>query len=142
NRLLTAGHKRELHFQKLLSSFYFPFYFGGITCYFQLDSWGNRRYSHQFTYHSMYHSPVKINGLTAHQYKVISSFLGEMCYLAGDEQRIFRERVDAGGIIGSYGQGFSQGRLRICFRSEEHTSELQSRENLVCRLLLDKKKTP
>src|SRR5690606_39907044 len=28
----------------------------------------------------------------------------------------------------------------IPFRSEEHTSELQSRENLVCRLLLEKKK--
>src|SRR5690606_41833781 len=27
-----------------------------------------------------------------------------------------------------------------CTRSEEHTSELQSRENLVCRLLLEKKK--
>src|SRR5690606_42099421 len=27
-----------------------------------------------------------------------------------------------------------------CARSEEHTSELQSRENLVCRLLLEKKK--
>src|SRR5690606_41095826 len=27
-------------------------------------------------------------------------------------------------------------------RSEEHTSELQSRENLVCRLLLEKKTTP
>src|SRR5436309_9709791 len=27
-----------------------------------------------------------------------------------------------------------------CLRSEEHTSELQSRENLVCRLLLEKKK--
>src|SRR5690606_40016099 len=27
-------------------------------------------------------------------------------------------------------------------RSEEHTSELQSRENLVCRLLLEKKKPP
>src|SRR6266511_6058645 len=26
-------------------------------------------------------------------------------------------------------------------RSEEHTSEFQSRENLVCRLLLEKKKT-
>src|SRR6266511_3897920 len=26
-------------------------------------------------------------------------------------------------------------------RSEEHTSELQSRENFVCRLLLEKKKT-
>src|SRR5215475_15118353 len=29
---------------------------------------------------------------------------------------------------------------RIPSRSEEHTSELQSRENLVCRLLLEKKK--
>src|SRR5436309_9565078 len=29
---------------------------------------------------------------------------------------------------------------RIPVRSEEHTSELQSRENLVCRLLLEKKK--
>src|SRR5690606_41836829 len=28
---------------------------------------------------------------------------------------------------------------RACRRSEEHTSELQSRENLVCRLLLEKK---
>src|SRR5690606_28753439 len=30
-------------------------------------------------------------------------------------------------------------RIHIRSRSEEHTSELQSRENLVCRLLLDKK---
>src|SRR5690606_41653022 len=29
---------------------------------------------------------------------------------------------------------------RLLLRSEEHTSELQSRENLVCRLLLEKKK--
>src|SRR5690606_41162817 len=28
----------------------------------------------------------------------------------------------------------------LAVRSEEHTSELQSRENLVCRLLLEKKK--
>src|SRR3712207_9072946 len=28
-----------------------------------------------------------------------------------------------------------------CLRSEEHTSELQSRQYLVCRLLLEKKKT-
>src|SRR5690606_14489742 len=31
------------------------------------------------------------------------------------------------------------GMLQEIKRSEEHTSELQSRENLVCRLLLDKK---
>src|SRR5438093_3499836 len=33
-------------------------------------------------------------------------------------------------------------RGRRCSRSEEHTSELQSLTNLVCRLLLEKKKTP
>src|SRR5690606_40502373 len=33
-----------------------------------------------------------------------------------------------------------QCRLAEQLRSEEHTSELQSRENLVCRLLLEKKK--
>src|SRR5688572_31838265 len=30
--------------------------------------------------------------------------------------------------------------LKMCSRSEEHTSELQSQSNLVCRLLLEKKK--
>src|SRR2546427_6238365 len=30
--------------------------------------------------------------------------------------------------------------LYVAFRSEEHTSELQSQSNLVCRLLLEKKK--
>src|SRR3712207_8458163 len=30
--------------------------------------------------------------------------------------------------------------LRFALRSEEHTSELQSRQYLVCRLLLEKKK--
>src|SRR5690606_40153772 len=33
------------------------------------------------------------------------------------------------------------GHRRHRLRSEEHTSELQSRENLVCRLLLEKKKS-
>src|SRR5690606_41922741 len=41
--------------------------------------------------------------------------------------------------------GFRVGHLpagaKMADRSEEHTSELQSRENLVCRLLLEKKKT-
>src|SRR5690606_41347872 len=38
------------------------------------------------------------------------------------------------------GQGQGQSTRRDAARSEEHTSELQSRENLVCRLLLEKKK--
>src|SRR3712207_8646920 len=36
---------------------------------------------------------------------------------------------------------FSRLALRQGHRSEEHTSELQSRQYLVCRLLLEKKKT-
>src|SRR5205814_5302483 len=31
---------------------------------------------------------------------------------------------------------------RLCLRSEEHTSELQSLRHLVCRLLLEKNKRP
>src|SRR5690606_41502592 len=43
------------------------------------------------------------------------------------------------GIEDDLGAGAILSRLRRS-RSEEHTSELQSRENLVCRLLLEKKK--
>src|SRR6266478_7940795 len=37
------------------------------------------------------------------------------------------------------GEAFAEA-LCLCRRSEEHTSELQSQSNLVCRLLLEKKK--
>src|SRR5690606_40343522 len=43
----------------------------------------------------------------------------------------------------NYSANSAKPRFRCTFfikRSEEHTSELQSRENLVCRLLLEKKK--
>src|SRR5690606_34145062 len=43
----------------------------------------------------------------------------------------------------SFGKIIAEGATNVIpneVRSEEHTSELQSRENLVCRLLLEKKK--
>src|SRR2546430_6326790 len=43
------------------------------------------------------------------------------------------------GIVASCGCGLSKS-TSGCVRSEEHTSELQSQSNLVCRLLLEKKK--
>src|SRR3712207_7378124 len=43
------------------------------------------------------------------------------------------------GRMGNAG-GFFRNRLDDVRRSEEHTSELQSRQYLVCRLLLEKKK--
>src|SRR5437016_10365652 len=61
-------------------------------------------------------------------------------------------RVPASSRLGAEGEGFKLGlttldRLRATvaaaacgMRSEEHTSELQSLTNLVCRLLLEKKK--
>src|SRR5690606_42158225 len=42
-------------------------------------------------------------------------------------------------LVHEHGQRRAPGALAA--RSEEHTSELQSRENLVCRLLLDKQKS-
>src|SRR3712207_7797357 len=40
---------------------------------------------------------------------------------------------------GRWGDSSSCSLLTSCARSEEHTSELQSRQYLVCRLLLEKK---
>src|SRR2546426_6759794 len=44
-------------------------------------------------------------------------------------------------LRGYYGEGSKTVAYEIAERSEEHTSELQSPCNLVCRLLLEKKKT-
>src|SRR5690606_41719854 len=54
-------------------------------------------------------------------------------------------RVTISGIGGRMGRAVlrlaaDRDDLEVVGRSEEHTSELQSRENLVCRLLLEKKK--
>src|SRR3712207_8505001 len=46
-----------------------------------------------------------------------------------------------GDDTGDPAAGNRQGARRRHSRSEEHTSELQSRQYLVCRLLLEKKKT-
>src|SRR5690606_41468122 len=49
----------------------------------------------------------------------------------------FRELQALGSDVGKF---FRNADNQARIRSEEHTSELQSRENLVCRLLLEKKK--
>src|SRR3712207_8186814 len=50
-----------------------------------------------------------------------------------DDQSAHGEQGDRGGKQNGQAQGARR-------RSEEHTSELQSRQYLVCRLLLEKKK--
>src|SRR2546430_11049569 len=55
---------------------------------------------------------------------------------------LFRSRTAACGTPAPRAHPSDRLRRSSCFvRSEEHTSELQSQSNLVCRLLLEKKKT-
>src|SRR2546430_13068477 len=55
---------------------------------------------------------------------------------------LFRSVKPLGTVVGKPGQRIDTKTFhRATARSEEHTSELQSQSNLVCRLLLEKKKT-
>src|SRR5258708_24496481 len=59
---------------------------------------------------------------------------------------LFRSKIEAGklemeSIAFDLRESLGQTFKALGFRSEEHTSELQSPDHLVCRLLLEKKKT-
>src|SRR3712207_6987405 len=55
------------------------------------------------------------------------------------ERRIVHERLKDDPEVETSSEGTEPNRY-VVVRSEEHTSELQSRQYLVCRLLLEKKK--
>src|SRR5438445_12579871 len=65
-----------------------------------------------------------------------------------EESPVMQRTVNTDGIIlecnQKYAKNFGSSKNEVIgksiFRSEEHTSELQSRQYLVCRLLLEKKK--
>src|SRR2546430_14391787 len=58
-----------------------------------------------------------------------------------DVIQFFDQSFDPGGVgFAPQVWNFGDGTTGTGFRSEEHTSELQSQSNLVCRLLLEKKK--
>src|SRR5688572_31712855 len=66
------------------------------------------------------------------------AIVGELDRAAAAEPRRLEPPLGIGLLLLRQGQA---GDLRpIVPRSEEHTSELQSQSNLVCRLLLEKKK--
>src|SRR2546430_3649377 len=60
------------------------------------------------------------------------------CDVSGDKIQIEHDGTDIGLADMLVASGIPQ--EDIVLRSEEHTSELQSQSNLVCRLLLEKKK--
>src|ERR1035437_2921021 len=61
--------------------------------------------------------------------------------LASPKQLSPSQSTADGRLIGMEGGSILPMEDLTCLRSEEHTSELQSRQYLVCRLLLEKKKT-
>src|SRR3712207_7660658 len=60
-------------------------------------------------------------------------------YYKNRRYRLFQQLLDIG-VLGFWCGSFLSYSAIIGYRSEEHTSELQSRQYLVCRLLLEKKK--
>src|SRR5690606_41141319 len=69
-----------------------------------------------------------------------SGSLSSISWMVLDKKSGRLNVVIATPIFGCSSGVANQGALAEDSRSEEHTSELQSRENLVCRLLLEKKK--
>src|SRR2546421_12804400 len=80
-----------------------------------------------FPYTTLFRSP---DGTTALMRAVLAADAAEM-------QRLIRGGAD---VKAANRYGATALKRCISARSEEHTSELQSRSDLVCRLLLEKKK--
>src|SRR2546430_16338611 len=91
---------------------------------------------------------TEIYTLSLHDALPISDFGdGDQLVEARVQDRVWYEAVvpGRGVVFGRQLRCFDWECLRIAYehlvRSEEHTSELQSQSNLVCRLLLEKKKS-
>src|SRR3712207_8158249 len=71
------------------------------------------------------------------------SMIGYICSAVTNVLIAFADKEQIYGFVmwtkGSF-SGFTWANINVLMRSEEHTSELQSRQYLVCRLLLEKKK--
>src|SRR5690606_15120026 len=76
---------------------------------------------------------LELNGANVFEQNAIDS---RMLELDGTENK---GKLGANAILG-VSLAVAKAAAQESQRSEEHTSELQSRENLVCRLLLEKKK--
>src|SRR3712207_8111992 len=87
-----------------------------------------------FPYTTLFRSPVVVKPLDGNHGKgvVIDLKTPEQVRAAFEKAQDYSRRV----LVEACQSGSD---YRILVRSEEHTSELQSRQYLVCRLLLEKK---
>src|SRR3712207_7277369 len=77
---------------------------------------------------------------TLFPYTTLFRSLRHLAVRLGDPGRGHRGLHRLQGLGAVHADGVLPGHAGVHLRSEEHTSELQSRQYLVCRLLLEKKK--
>src|SRR2546427_8381643 len=82
-----------------------------------------------FPYTTLFRSPTCKRPLGP-EYETVLELLDRQLEVITGDGKYFRQRLDQ----------LAQPPAKLTERSEEHTSELQSQSNLVCRLLLEKKK--
>src|SRR5260370_20202890 len=89
-----------------------------------------------FPYTTLFRSPVAPHRADIQQHRLVFSL--------GAGKSGIPPFIPGAGLLGGRAQvrthRILEPRLKTSRRSEEHTSELQSHFNLVCRLLLEKKK--
>src|SRR5690606_39802587 len=110
-------------------------------------------FQHTPSLSSLFHSPAPIHTYTLSLHDALPIFRFQEISIREQlcQHVAFAEAPDRTMVVDDRNLGHT-GLVHLCqrvsdsfawhSRSEEHTSELQSRENLVCRLLLEKKKSP
>src|SRR2546430_4673174 len=74
-------------------------------------------------------------------FRSVADVIGQRIEGARDGERDQQDHAEDEAVDDALGGDGPRRRRARHRRSEEHTSELQSQSNLVCRLLLEKKKT-
>src|SRR5690554_7075202 len=92
----------------------------------------------------MMQQSIKLSPLQAYNKALTEGFVADPAQqqaVTALEECFQALQAGAGAVRGVYLWGpVGRGKTWLMERSEEHTSELQSRPHLVCRLLLEKKK--
>src|SRR5690606_40136022 len=84
----------------------------------------------------------RVVGVFAPKGDFLGADLDDMIYIPAARALQMFNRASLMEVDIFYSPGTPTAVISARVRSEEHTSELQSRQNLVCRLLLEKKKIP
>src|SRR5690554_3626309 len=101
---------------------------------FAVIEWGGRNKAPKLLYADALKTTT--DHTDAERYSAVHAFASLVCFRYGPFDAVVREHFTKGGSKRSTQLVFGAWSAR----SEEHTSELQSRPHLVCRLLLEKKK--